>query len=386
METSSTRSSSTSSSDSSSTSTSWVPRSSASIPTSSGHRPSLSPPPDCQDCVMAQPRALTPPSALRPAPTAPLPGSFTLREDPSTQAFDGGTVLLGGSPLRLFRISERARQLLDLWKNGAEVGPRRSAQLLARRLASGGAFNPQPSSSTLGLTDVTVVVPVHNRPAQLDRLLERVESAGLACIVVDDASVDAGRTKEIAERHGASFIGLASNAGPAAARNAGLAAVHSTLVAFIDSDCMPSEGWLGPLLGHFDDPMVAAVAPRIVPAAAPARYEVSRSSLDRGPEEGPVRSGSRIPFVPSAALLVRTDVALGSALFDAALRGGEDVDLVWRLNEAGWDVRYVPSSTVVHEGPATLKAFLIRRAFYGTTAAPLSRRHGEAVAPVHVSG
>src|ERR1700735_4774762 len=175
METSSTRSSSTSSSDRSSTSTSWVSWSSASIPTSSGHRPSLSPVPDCQDCPMAQPRALAPPTALRPAPTratTPLPASFTLREDPSTQAFDGGTVLLGGSPLRLFRISERARQLVDLWKDGAEVGPRRSAQQLARRLASGGAFNPQPSSSTLGLSDVTVVVPAHNRPEQLDRLLE----------------------------------------------------------------------------------------------------------------------------------------------------------------------------------------------------------------------
>jgi mycofactocin system glycosyltransferase len=336
---------------------------------------------------VAQLRARTPPSALRPAPsTTPLPGSFTLREDPSTQAFDGGTVLLGGSPLRLFRISERARQLLDLWQNGAEVGPRRSAQLLARRLASGGAFNPQPTSSTLGLADVTVVVPVHNRPQQLDRLLDRIADEELSCIVVDDASADAGATKAIAERHGAAFIGLTTNVGPAVARNTGLAAVRSTLVAFVDSDCVTSEGWLAPLLGHFDDPMVAAVAPRIVDAGGHVRYEASRSSLNRGPEAGPVRPGSRIPFVPSAALVVRTDVALGSDLFDAALRGGEDVDLVWRLSEAGWVVRYVPSSTVVHEGPATLKDFLVRRAFYGTTAGPLSRRHGEAVAPLHLSG
>jgi hypothetical protein len=68
------------------------------------------------------------------------------------------------------------------------------------------------------------------------------------------------------------------------------------------------------------------------------------------------------------------------------LRGGEDVDLVWRLGEAGWDVRYVPSSTVAHEGPTTLRAFLARRAFYGTTAAPLARRHGDDLAPVHLSG
>ena len=326
------------------------------------------------------------PPALRPAPAraaTPLPASFTLTEDASTREFDGGSVLLGGSPLRLFRISERAQLLVGRWRSGAAVGPRRSAQMLARRLASGGAFTPQPPASGPTTDDVTVVVPVRDRPAQLERLLDAL--GGLACVVVDDASTDAGATKEIAERHGASFIGLSSNVGPAGARNAGLAAVHSPLVAFVDSDCVPAEGWLGPLLGHFDDPLVAAVAPRIV-AVGPARYGAPRASLDRGPREGPVRPGSRIPFVPSAALLVRADVVAGSDLFDAALRGGEDVDLVWRLDDAGWDVRYVPASTVAHEGPSTLGDFLGRRAFYGTTAAPLSRRHGEALAPVHLSG
>jgi mycofactocin system glycosyltransferase len=327
------------------------------------------------------------PSALRPAvsgASTPLPGSFTLTEDASTQEFDGGTVLLGGSPLRLFRISERARQLVERWRAGAAVGSRRPAQLLARRLVSAGAFVPQAAGGALGYDDVTVVVPVRDRPAQLDLVLDAL--GGLACIVVDDASAEAGATKEVAERHGARFVGLATNVGPAGARNAGLAVVHTALVAFVDSDCVPADGWLGPLLGHFDDPLVAAVAPRIVRTGHPARYETARSSLDRGDRAGPVRPGSRIPFVPSATLLVRVDVALGPDLFNAALRGGEDVDLVWRLGEAGWDVRYVPSSTVAHEGPTTLRAFLARRAFYGTTAAPLARRHGEALAPVHLSG
>jgi mycofactocin glycosyltransferase len=327
------------------------------------------------------------PSALRPAPSrdgTPLPGSFSVIEDASTREFDGGTVLLGGSPLRLFRISERARQLVERWRSGTPVGPRRPAQLLARRLVSAGTFVPQPGDSALGSDDVTVIVPVRDRPAQLDRLLHAL--GGLACVVVDDASADAGATKEIAERHGARFVGLATNVGPAGARNAGLAGVHSRLVAFVDSDCRPANGWLEPLLGHFDDPLVAAVAPRIVRGGGPAHYETARSSLDRGDRAGPVRPGSRIPFVPSAALLFRADVVTGSELFDAALRGGEDVDLVWRLDEAGWDVRYVPSSTVAHDGPSTLAAFLARRAFYGTTAAPLARRHGQALAPLHLSG
>ena len=317
-----------------------------------------------------------------------MPGSFALHVDASTQEFDGGSVLLGGSPLRLFRISERARQLVARWKAGAPVGSGRPAQLLARRLVSSGAFDPRPGDGALGPPDVTVVVPVRDRPAQLDRVLGALQD--LDCIVVDDASADAGASKEIADRHGARFVGLAVNLGPAGARNAGLAGVHSALVAFVDSDCVPRDGWLGPLLGHFDDPLVAAVAPRIV--QVPGRRVdgrapvLPRSSLDRGTQAGPVRPGSRISFVPSAALLVRVDAASGSDLFDPALRGGEDVDLVWRLAEAGWDVRYEPASTVAHDGPATLGSFLARRTFYGTTAAPLARRHGDALAPVHVSG
>ena len=235
-----------------------------------------------------------------PRATTPLPGSFTLTEDPSTQEFDGGTVLLGGSPLRLFRISERAQRLVERWRNGAAVGPRRSAQLLARRLVSGGAFTPQPTASTLGPGDVTVVVPVRDRPAQLDRLLD-ASRQGLACIVVDDASADAGATKEIAERHGAAFIGLATNVGPAGARNAGLAAVHSPLVAFVDSDCVPAEGGSSRLLGHFDDPLVAAVAPRIVRGRpAPARATRRRARRSTGaPRQARCGPGAAFPSSPA---------------------------------------------------------------------------------------
>jgi len=335
--------------------------------------------------------------ALRPAPdrrTTPLPTSFTLHEAASTVQLDGGGVVLGGSPLRLFRISARAQRLLEGWRAGHVVGDRQGARHLARRLVSSGAYLPRPTTSGLQQDDVTVVIPVRDRAAQLDRLLHAL--SGLACVVVDDASADAAANKEIAERHGARFVALASNGGPAAARNAGLAAVHTPLVAFVDSDCVPTPGWLNPLLGHFDDPVVGALAPRVVPASKQRRdddpadpvhaYEALRSSLDRGTAEGLVRRGAAIAYVPSAALVVRVAVVSGPELFDATLRGGEDVDLVWRLGDAGWDVRYVPASTVEHDGPATLSEFLARRTFYGTSAAPLSRRHPGALAPLDVSG
>jgi mycofactocin system glycosyltransferase len=160
-------------------------------------------------------------------------------------------------------------------------------------------------------------------------------------------------------------------------------------VAFVDSDCVPDHDWLEPLLGHFNDPMVAAVAPRIVPISTEpptslSRYEAVRSSLDLGTSAGLVRPSSRIPYVPSATLVVRRE-AVTDVLFDPALRGGEDVDLVWRLVEAGWDIRYEPRSTVQHGGFQSMGPWLGRRAFYGTTAGPLARRHPDSLAPLHMS-
>ena len=58
---------------------------------------------------------------------------------------------------------------------------------------------------------------------------------------------------------------------------------------------------------------------------------------------------------------------------------------MWRLVKAGWDVRYVPESVVAHDGAPSVAAFLSRRAFYGTSAGPLARLHGHALAPVQAS-
>ena len=175
---------------------------------------------------------------------------------------------------------------------------------------------------------------------------------------------------------------------PAGRANAGLAAATTELVAFVDSDCAPCPGWLDPLRAALADPLVALAAPRIVAEPGPgwlARYEASRSPLDRGPLGGLVRPRTRIPFVPSAALVARRS-ALGEAPFDETLRGGEDVDLVWRLVEAGWDVRYVPDSQVAHGTERSrLGPWLTRRVFYASTAGPLARRHPGRLAPVAVS-
>jgi hypothetical protein len=89
---------------------------------------------------------------------------------------------------------------------------------------------------------------------------------------------------------------------------------------------------------------------------------------------------TRVAYVPTAALVVRR-AALGDG-FDEALRYGEDVDLVWRLISAGWRVRYDPGVRIGHAEPTSGPELLHRRFEYGRSAAPLTRRHPGAVAPL----
>ena len=74
-------------------------------------------------------------------------------------------------------------------------------------------------------------------------------SAGTAAVVGGyDASVP-----PIGAVDGAVVVRLDRNTGPGEARNAGLAAVSTPFVAFVDTDVTVSPGWLTSLLGHFAD-------------------------------------------------------------------------------------------------------------------------------------
>ncbi|SDU44300.1 mycofactocin biosynthesis glycosyltransferase MftF [Jiangella alkaliphila] len=337
-----------------------------------------------------------------------LPAGFGVVLDRHTRVLDGGRVLLGGSPRRALRLSPAGAAAFARLRRDGYVTDQRTAWL-ARRLVDAGVAHPRPPVAAGAAAGVTVIVPVRDRPAALDRCLAALTGAdvslgtdvaagaharaGASVLVVDDGSADPAAIAEIAARHGARLIRRPESGGPAAARNTGLAAASqrggvAELVAFVDSDCVPSPGWLDRLAGHFADPAVVAVAPRIVPVVAPeagrvlGAFAAARSPLDLGPDEALVQPGGRVSYVPTAALLVRRPALDG---FDEALRYGEDVDAVWRLVGSGGRVRYDPSVTVAHAEPATWPAWLRRRHHYGTSAGPLARRHPDRLAPLVVA-
>jgi len=320
-------------------------------------------------------------------PDTRLPMGFAVRLASGTKVADGGTTLFGSTTGRLLYLSPSAVDALDgdLLRVVDETSETLARTLLDRDMAHPTWDGTRPDDDPDDLALVTVVVPVRDRPQQLRRLLAEL-STMLRVVVVDDGSTDQTTVARVALESDAMLVRHPVSRGPAAARNAGLAATHTPFVAFVDSDVVPEPGWVTALLRHFDDPTVGIAAPRVLGTEAGDggswlhRYEAVRSSLDLGPSPALVRPHGRVAYVPSAALMVRR--AAWTAGFDESMRVAEDVDLVWRTVADGWRVRYEPQAVVRHEHRTDVRNWLGRKAFYGTGAALLAERHGDAVAPM----
>jgi mycofactocin system glycosyltransferase len=315
----------------------------------------------------------------------PLPAGFRIELDSWTRRLTA-ELWFGGSPARVARLTKAGQAAWRELESGPVTSPASGA--LARYLTDTGLAHPVPPAAQ-PVPAVTVIIPVRDRSEMLERCLAALGGAHQV-VVVDDASADRAGVAMAAARHGARLIRREINGGPGAARNTGLAMASGDLVAFLDSDCEPAPGWIARLAAHFADPLVAVAAPRITGRAArtaAGRYTEANGALDLGGRPGRVMPGAAVSYVPAAAVLARRPalltVARDGRVFDESMRVGEDVDLVWRLHEAGWRIRYDPAVQVRHHEPSSWPGLLARRYRYGTSAAPLARRHRGAV--VHLA-
>src|SRR5262249_13940552 len=163
--------------------------------------------------------------------------------------------LVGGSPVRVLRLTPAGARQVAAWFSGKPVPSGAGARTLARRLLDAGIAHPdfaapgaadarsavnrsdgdagsaaaQPPAPRCPAADVTVVIPVRDRHAELARCLSGLHDLPHV-IVVDDASADPRAIKRIAAEHGAAVIHRPVNGGPGAARNTGLAAAETDLV------------------------------------------------------------------------------------------------------------------------------------------------------------
>jgi mycofactocin system glycosyltransferase len=310
----------------------------------------------------------------------PLPLGFRVELDPDAKPLRGGG-WFGGSPSRVLRLTANGSAAWQELRHGP-VCSRRTG-LLARRLTDAGIAHPVPPPLSEKL-DLTIVIPVRERVGELDQCLTSL-AGSYPVVVVDDASSDELGIRAVADRHGARLIRLPQHMHQAAARNVGTAAADTELIAYVDSDTIPGADWIAALAAHFADPELAAIAPRVVPVAertSVGRYTTARCNLDLGPRPARVVPYGRVSYLPTAALLVRRravlEVAGAQGVFDQAMWTGEDVDLIWRLHQAGWRIRYEPSQRIRHQEPQTWMAILRRRRRAGTSSSLLAVRHPQA--------
>lgn len=311
--------------------------------------------------------------------------------DDRARLWSDGSVVLGGAPWGLLKIAPAGRSFLRRVRDAGSGGltPQTAVeQAVSDLLLARGIVHPVVEGLGPDIA-VDIVVPCYERPELLDACLAslRCTAPDARIIVVDDAS-RSPVVGEVARAHGATLVRHETNRGPAAARNTGLREVRSPIVAFVDADCVATPGWLSTVVAHFGDDRVAAVAPRISPRSSRptvlARYQAVRSPLDMGPRPELVKPGAPLGFLPSAALVARVS-DLPPEPFDERLRVGEDVDLVWRLVDAGRLVRYEPHARVTHEIRPSTRGWATQLFDYGTSAAELDRRHPGRLTPARLT-
>ena len=309
--------------------------------------------------------------------------------DQRARLWSSGTFATGGSPWGLIRLKPAMQGFAQELVAAGSAGLRptsESEMRAARALVHRGLAHPQ-SQHRQHQWDVEVVVPAHDRVDALDDCLRSLQ--GFRVLVIDDCSQDSSAVTEVVHQCDARVIVREVNGGPAAARNEGIHSTTTEFIAFVDSDCAVPSSWLDALMPLFDDPIVGAVAPRIRPRvedeSLTTKFEAVASALDMGAHAEVVRIGGQLAYLPAAVLIVRRS-AIPEGGFDEELRLGEDVDLIWRMVEEGWQVRYDPKVIAEHELRGDFLELLKRRFDYGTSAVDLDTRHPGALTPARISG
>ncbi|MGC3960809.1 MAG: glycosyltransferase [Verrucomicrobiota bacterium] len=241
------------------------------------------------------------------------------------------------------------------------------------------AFGIAPKFPLARKPKVSVVVASYNGASTLKACLESLRNLNYSdyeVILVDDGSTDA--TPQIAQLFPhLRYFRHHTNLGLSAARNTGITAAEGEIVAFTDSDCRADEDWLYYLVadlitGEFagigghnllppdDSPTASAV---MVSPGGPAHVMLT----DREAEHIP---GCNMAFLKSAL------DAIGG--FDPIFwKAGDDVDLCWRLQQAGYKIGFSAAAFVWHYRRSTVRAYLKQQRGYGEAEALLVRKHPE---------
>ena len=222
---------------------------------------------------------------------------------------------------------------------------------------------------------VSVVVCSYNGGRTLDqclRSLREVNYPDFEVILVNDGSTD--DTRDIAARFPEVRAIHQENTGLSGARNVGLRAATGSVIAYTDSDCMADTDWLTLLIHQLNRSGAAAVGgPNLSPDDGRLAACVAAAP---GQPTHVLESDQVAEHIPGCNMAYRREALEKINGFDPVYRkAGDDVDLCWRLQQAGMWITFAPGAFVWHHRRHTIGAYLKQQAGYGEAEALLRFKH-----------
>jgi glycosyltransferase involved in cell wall biosynthesis len=221
------------------------------------------------------------------------------------------------------------------------------------------------------------VIPVLNGERTIgdciDSLLQlRYPTERVELVVVDNGSRDG--TAAVLRQYAGRVVQLQeATRGPGAARNAGLRAAEGDVVAFTDADCRVDPEWLGAVIAPLEDPRVgiAGGAIRALPPANDVEQfgEVIHDHRQAIEVYEP-------PYAITMNWASRRAVLEELGGFDERFRRCEDVDLSYRMTQAGYTIVFTRAAVVYHRNEDRL-AGLFREGFEHGFHGVLALKHHE---------
>ncbi|MDQ7799266.1 MAG: glycosyltransferase [Candidatus Edwardsbacteria bacterium] len=211
----------------------------------------------------------------------------------------------------------------------------------------------------------SVIIPAYNAERTIGQCLEALASQTIGrsdyqILVVDDGSTD-GTSGIVGKYPGIRLI-RQGNAGPAAARNNGVTQAEAPVVVFTDSDCVPQPDWLEKMIGPLEaDPNVTAVkgAYRTKQHQIAARFV----QLEYEDKYQLLKKRQNIDFIDTYSAAFRRDIFLQFGGYDTSFKVAcaEDVELSYRMHNAGHRMIFAPQALVYHLHPETLGAYFRKK-------------------------